>query len=50
MLPSTSADVRSPDDVIAIEGPHPEDPPDITAARAQEEKIIRGWIDAAAAK
>eukprot|EP00729_Bicosta_minor_P019693 gene19693-2216_t len=30
---------------LDLRGPHPQDPPDITAARAEEEKIIRGWID-----
>eukprot|EP01065_Artemidia_motanka_P026119 TRINITY_DN31028_c0_g1_i1.p1 TRINITY_DN31028_c0_g1~~TRINITY_DN31028_c0_g1_i1.p1 ORF type:complete len:493 (+),score=136.30 TRINITY_DN31028_c0_g1_i1:58-1536(+) len=30
-----------------LRGAHPEDPPDVVAARATEKKIIRGWIDAA---
>ena len=33
---------------LDLRGPHPEDPPEVTAARAKEEAIIRGWIDAAA--
>ena len=31
---------------LDLRGPHPEDPPDVTATRAKEESIIRGWIDA----
>jgi hypothetical protein len=30
---------------LDLRGPHPEDPPDVTAARAQEEAIIKGWIE-----
>ena len=33
---------------LDLRGPHPQDPPDVTAARALEEEIIRGWIDDAA--
>ena len=34
---------------VDLRGPHPEDTADITAARAMEEAIIKGWIDAAGA-
>ena len=33
---------------LDLRAPHPDDPPDVTAARQLEESIIRGWIDAAA--
>ena len=29
-----------------LRGPHPQDPPDVTATREKEEAIIKGWIDA----
>jgi len=29
---------------LDLRGPHPQDPPDVTAARAEEEKIMQGWI------
>jgi pimeloyl-ACP methyl ester carboxylesterase len=32
---------------VDLRAPHPEDPEDITAARAMEESIIKGWIDEA---
>lgn len=32
---------------LDLRAPHPQDPPDVTAARAQYEKIIRGWIEEA---
>ena len=35
---------------LDLRAPHPQDPPDVTAARALEEKIIRGWINDFAAK
>ena len=31
---------------LDLRGPHPDDPPQVTQARAQEEEIIRGWIEA----
>ena len=34
---------------LDLRGPHPLDPADVTAARAEEERIIRGWIDEFAA-
>jgi lysosomal Pro-X carboxypeptidase len=30
-----------------LRGPHPEDTAEVTAVRAKEEAIIKGWIDAA---
>jgi len=30
---------------LDLRAPHPADPPEVTAARAKEEDIIRGWID-----
>lgn len=35
---------------VDLRGAHPDDPADITAARALERQIIRGWIDDYAAK
>lgn len=32
---------------LDLRGPHPDDPPQVTQARAQEEEIIRGWIEEA---
>jgi hypothetical protein len=29
---------------LDLRAPHPEDPVEVTAARAEEEKIITGWI------
>ena len=31
---------------LDLRAPHPQDPPDVTATRVEEEKIIRGWIHA----
>ena len=31
---------------LDLRGPHPDDPPDVSATRTQEEQVIRGWIDA----
>jgi lysosomal Pro-X carboxypeptidase len=30
---------------LDLRGPHPEDPPNVTATRAAEEDILRGWIE-----
>jgi lysosomal Pro-X carboxypeptidase len=30
---------------LDLRAPHPQDPPDVTAVREAEERIIRGWID-----
>lgn len=30
---------------LDLRGPHPEDPPNVTATRAAEEQILRGWIE-----
>ena len=27
-----------------LRGPHPADPPDVSACRAQEERIMLGWL------
>ena len=35
---------------LDLRGPHPDDPPDVIAARATEELVIRGWIDDFAAR
>jgi hypothetical protein len=35
---------------LDLRGPHADDPPEVTAARAQEQSIIRGWILAASRK
>ena len=34
---------------LDLRGPHPEDPPQVTEVRRQEEEIITGWIQAAGA-
>ena len=38
--------VRSFLPLIDLRGPHPRDPPDVTATREKEEAIIKEWIDA----
>ena len=32
---------------LDLREPRPEDPPDVTAARAEEQRILKGWIDEA---
>ena len=34
---------------LDLREPRPEDPPDVTAARAEEQRILKGWIDEATA-
>ena len=29
---------------LDLRGPHPADPPDVSACRAQEERIMLGWL------
>jgi len=33
---------------LDLRGPHPSDPPNVTATRVEQEAIIKGWIESAA--